>query len=234
MVRLIEQLDPDLVRANLARIEAELSAAASRAPAGRQQARVLAAIKYLPDDQLPVLAGAGVRLVGENRAQQLQARQDAFPDLFEWHFIGQLQSRKVAAIAPRVTLIHSVASRSALAALEKVGADANPGLRLLIEVNVSGEPGKAGIAPGELASYIDAATVPVVGLMTMPPLSEDGGESSRPYFAALRELADRHSLEHLSMGTSQDWLVGAQEGATFVRLGTKLFGAGDRSGGANG
>jgi len=226
LAQLIERLDGDVVRANLARIEASAREAHMRSPGGRPEPRVLAAIKYLPDEQLPVLAQAGVKLVGENRAQQLTAREAAYGPLFEWHFIGQLQSRKVAAIAPRTAMIHSLASRSALTALEKVRESANPQLQLLIEVNVSGEPGKAGIEPGELASYLQAAPMPVVGLMTMPPLSADPA-ASRPYFAALRELADRHSLEHLSIGTSQDWRIAAEEGATIVRIGTSLFVPGD-------
>jgi uncharacterized pyridoxal phosphate-containing UPF0001 family protein len=222
VAQLIEHLDVGVVRANLAEIDDGLRDAHGRSPGGRPAPRVLAAIKYLPDDQLAVLAQAGVTLVGENRAQQLNEREDAYGPLFEWHFIGQLQSRKVAAIAPRVVMIHSLASRSALAALERARDTAHPQLRLLVEVNISGEQGKAGIDPRELGSYLDDAPLPVVGLMTMPPFSTDA-QSSRPYFAALRELADRHSLEHLSMGTSQDWRVAAEEGATFVRIGTSLF-----------
>jgi hypothetical protein len=233
VARVIERVEAATVRESRVSIDAALAAAHARAPGGRSAPRILAAIKYLPDDQLPVLAEAGIGLVGENRAQQLAVRSERFGSLFEWHFIGQLQSRKVAAIAPRVTLIHSLASRSALAALEKARGSADPRLKLLVEVNVSGEPGKAGVAPDEVGEYVAAAPFPVVGLMTMPPLTGDA-EASRPYFASLRELADIHSLAELSMGTSQDWAVAAEEGATIVRIGTSLLEPRPREGPASG
>jgi uncharacterized pyridoxal phosphate-containing UPF0001 family protein len=182
----------------------------------------VAATKYLPAEELPALAEAGIGVVGENRAQDLQAKVDAHGSLFEWDFIGQLQSRRVRAIVPHVRLIHSVASESALHQLERHRALARPGLRILIEVNISGEPGKAGIAPAQLDAFIARAPLPVAGLMTMPPLSGDPA-ASRPYFSALRELARARGLEQLSMGTSQDYVVAAEEGATIVRIGTKLY-----------
>ncbi len=151
---------------------------------------VLAATKYVAAADLPVLAEAGIRLVGENRAQDLQEKFAAHGDLFEWDFIGQLQSRRVRLIVPHVRLIHSVASESALAELRRHAERARPGLRILLEVNVSGEEGKAGIAPEQLGRYLEMAPLPVAGLMTMPPLSADP-EESRRWFAALRELADR-------------------------------------------
>ena len=165
-----------------------------------------------------MLAEAGVWLVGENRAQDLEAKAERYPD-FRWHFIGQLQSRKVKQIVPRVELIHSVASESALRQLER---HAEPDSEILLEVNVAGEEGKAGIAPEELPRYLELSPVKVVGLMTMPPFASNP-EASRPYFARLKELADEHGLHQLSMGTSQDYAVAAAEGATIVRIGTTLY-----------
>jgi pyridoxal phosphate enzyme (YggS family) len=196
------------VRENLARIREEL-------PEGVQ---ILAAVKYVPLEQLGQLAEAGIELVGENRAQDLEAKATAHPE-FRWHFIGQLQSRKVKLILPHVELIHSVASDSALRQLSKHGT---PDTKILVEVNVAGEEDKAGIAPDELGDFIARAPVTVTGLMTMPPFTEDP-EASRPHFAALKRLADEHGLAELSMGTSQDYRVAAEEGATIVRLGTILY-----------
>jgi pyridoxal phosphate enzyme (YggS family) len=220
VVELIRNLDSARIAANLQRILGELAAAA--AGSGRRPAEVLAATKYVALEDLPTLAEAGVRLVGENRAQDLQAKVAAHGELFEWDFIGQLQSRRVRAIVPHVRLIHSVASDSVLRELERHAALLRPGLRVLIEVNIAGEEGKAGIAPGDLDAFIARCPVPVGGLMTMPPLAAEA-EHSRPWFARLRELADERGLEHLSMGTSQDYLVAAQEGATIVRIGTNLY-----------
>ena len=141
--------------------------------------------------------------------------------MFRWHFIGQLQSRKVKDVLPHVELIHSVASDSAL---RQLGKHAAPETEVLVEVNVAGEEDKAGIAPAELGDFIARCPVRVSGLMTMPPFAEDP-EASRPYFAALRELAAEHGLRHLSMGTSQDYRVAAEEGATIVRVGSVLYGA---------
>jgi PLP dependent protein len=178
---------------------------------------VLAATKYLDADDLPALAEAGIELVGENRAQDLLAKQEAHGDLFTWDFIGQLQSRKVKDIAPHVRLIHSLASDSALRKLEE-----HPAKEVLIQVNVAGEEGKAGIAPDELGDFIARCPVPVTGLMTMPPFVERP-EDNRRHFARLAELAAEHGLGRLSMGTSQDYEVAAEEGATIVRLGSVLY-----------
>jgi uncharacterized pyridoxal phosphate-containing UPF0001 family protein len=166
-----------------------------------------------------------VRLVGENRAQDLEEKVRLHGGLFEWDFIGQLQSRRVRLIVPHVRLIHSVASESALRELERHRELARPGLRILIEVNVAGEAGKAGVDPDQLDAFIARSPLPVAGLMTMPPLSADP-EASRRWFAALRALARERDLEHLSMGTSQDYVVAAEEGATIVRIGTSLYDAG--------
>ncbi len=182
MVELITGLRTRRIRENLERIRREIAAAAAD-PAARRSGRgaveVLAATKYVAAADLPVLAEAGVRLVGENRAQDLREKFAAHGPLFDWDFIGALQSRRVRLILPHVRLIHSVASESALAELRRHVASARPGLRILIEVNVAGEAGKAGIEPGEIGRYLAAPPVPVAGLMTMPPLSSDP-EDSRP------------------------------------------------------
>jgi pyridoxal phosphate enzyme (YggS family) len=222
MVELIRGLDAERVRANLGRIRADVDAALARSGRPAGSVRILAATKYVPVEELPALAQAGVELVGENRAQDLQAKVAAHGPLFEWHFIGQLQSRRVRAIVPHVRLIHSVASESALRELERNRELARPDLEILLEVNVAGEEGKAGIDPAALDGYIARAPLPVAGLMTMPPLAPDA-ERSRPWFAALRELAAARGLEQLSMGTSQDYPVAVEEGATIVRIGTSLY-----------
>src|SRR4051794_10009036 len=160
------------VRDNLERVR-ERIAAADRDPA---DVKICAAIKYVPADELPVLAEAGIEVVGENRAQELLAKQEAHRDRFEWHFIGALQSRKVKDVAPNVALIHSLASNSAREQLE-----AHPAAAVLVQVNIAGEESKAGIVPDELGEFISRCPVPVRGLMTMPPLAEDP-EDSRRYF----------------------------------------------------
>jgi pyridoxal phosphate enzyme (YggS family) len=225
MAELTRRIDPVTVRSNLARITAEVDSARRRRAGelhSAQSVEVLAAGKYVACADLPALAEAGIRVIGENRAQDLEAKVAAHGDLFQWDFIGQLQSRRVRAIVPYVRLIHSLASESALAEIERHRDLARPGLRVLVQVNVAGEAGKAGIAPEQLGDYLARSAVPVVGLMTMPPVSESP-EASRPWFAALRELADVHGLEQLSMGTSQDYAVAVEEGATIVRIGTKLY-----------
>ena len=201
-------MDPDRIRANLARVRERIG----------DEVEICAAIKYVALGDLPALAEGGITVVGENRAQDMLAKQEAHGALFEgWDFIGALQSRKVRDVAPLARLIHSVASESALNQLAK-----HPAREVLIEVNVAGEEGKAGIAPAELADYIERCPVPVTGLMTMPPFAEEP-EASRPHFARLAELAAEHGLERLSMGTTQDYEVAVQEGATIVRLGTVLY-----------
>ena len=215
MVDLIHGLSAENVHANLERVR-ERIAAAGRDPA---EVEILAAVKYLPVEELEALADGGVTLVGENRAQELVVKAEAMPGRFTWDFIGRLQSRKVRDLIGRVRYIHSVASDSALAQLDRHGT---PETKVMIEVNVAGEEGKGGIAPGDLGAFLARCPVEVVGLMTMPPLARTA-EESRPYFAALRELAGEHGLRHLSMGTSQDYPVAVQEGATIVRLGTMLY-----------
>lgn len=218
----IAGLAPERIAANLAQVRAEIAQAATRAgrdPAGVQ---VLAATKYVAPGDMLALAQAGIELVGENRAQDLLAKVKAHGSLFTWDFIGRLQSRKVGQIVPHVRLLHSVASNSVLRELERHLAAARPGLGVLVQVNVAGEAGKEGVAPEDLQDFIARCPAPVAGLMTMPPLAANP-EDSRRWFAALRELARGHGLEHLSMGTTQDFAVAVEEGATIVRIGTRLY-----------
>jgi PLP dependent protein len=215
VVELIRGLEVDAVRANLDRVRSEI-AATGRDPA---EVEILAAVKYVPLDELGVLAEAGLTLVGENRAQELVEKAEAYPGRFTWDFIGHLQSRKVRQVLPLVRYVETVASDSALEQLRRHGT---PSTEVLVEVNVAGEAGKSGIAPDELPGFLERSPVKVVGLMTMPPFAREP-EESRPHFAALRELAAEHGLSQLSMGTSQDYLVAVQEGATIVRLGTSLY-----------
>jgi pyridoxal phosphate enzyme (YggS family) len=208
VAQLIRGLDARRVADNLARVREEVG----------QGVQVLAAVKYVALEELGVLAQAGVRVVGENRAQELEAKAAAHPEL-TWDFIGHLQSRKVKQVLPLVRWIHSVASDSALTQLGRHGTAQT---EVLVEVNVAREEGKSGVMPDELDAFLERCPVRVVGLMTMPPFTERA-EDSRRWFAALAELASAHGLPELSMGTSQDYVVAAQEGATIVRLGTSLY-----------
>ncbi len=189
-----------------------------RAVAG-EGVELLVATKYVPAEEMGALAEAGVRLVGENRQQDLAAKHERWGDAFAWDFIGNLQSRKVKQVLPLCRLIHSVATDSVLAQLERHGGTET---EVLVEVNIAAEEGKGGVAPEDLPDFVARCPVKVAGLMTMPPFSEDP-EDSRPYFARLAELAAANGLERLSMGTSQDWRVAVEEGATIVRLGSALF-----------
>jgi hypothetical protein len=173
---------------------------------------VVAATKYVSIDHMAILAEAGIEVVGENRVQDLLAKHARFAGVFRWHFIGQLQSRKAKTVNELCELCHSLASESAAKRLT---------IPALVEVNLSGEPTKSGIAPEELERFLGLYP-DVRGLMTMPPES-DHAESSRPYFRRLRELAEQHALGELSMGTSQDWRVAVEEGATLVRVGSSLY-----------
>ena len=222
MAQLISDLRVERVRANLGEVREDLAAAAARAGRAPEEVELLAASKYIAAADLPLLAEAGVDLVGENRAQDLEAKVAAHGELFTWDFIGALQSRRVRTIVPHVRLIHSLASDSALGELERHLELARPGLRVLIQVNIAGEPGKAGVAPEQLDGMIERSPVPVVGLMTMPPLSPNP-EDNRRWFAALRELAAAKGLARLSMGTTQDYVIAVEEGATLVRIGTRLY-----------
>jgi uncharacterized pyridoxal phosphate-containing UPF0001 family protein len=209
MVEPVTDLDAERISANLARI---------REQAG-PDVEILVATKYIRSEDMGALADAGVELVGENRLQDLEAKRERWGERFTWDFIGNLQSRKVKRILPLVRLIHSVGSDSAL---EQLGRHGGPETEVLVEVNLSGEGEKGGIAPKSLDEFIERCPVRVSGLMTMPPFTEDA-EASRPYFARLAELASDRGLERLSMGTSQDWPVAVQEGATIIRLGSILW-----------
>jgi uncharacterized pyridoxal phosphate-containing UPF0001 family protein len=171
---------------------------------------VVAATKYVTVEELAVLAEAGVEVVGENRAQDLEAKHAVYGDAFRWHFIGRLQSNKVKVVNRICELVHSLDSHSAAERLE---------VPALVQVNLAGEGSKGGVAPDELAGYLGAG---VRGLSTMPPAAIDS-EQSRAWFRRLRELAEQHGLRELSMGTTQDYRVAAEEGATYVRVGAVLF-----------
>ncbi|MBI5103690.1 MAG: YggS family pyridoxal phosphate-dependent enzyme [Solirubrobacterales bacterium] len=222
MAELIRGLDPAKVRRNLLAVQDEIAAACDRAGRSAEDVDVLAAVKYVALEELAVLWEAGVTLVGENRAQELAKKQAELPR-FTWDFIGHLQSRKVKQVLPLVRWIHSVASDSVV---RELGRHAPPGTQVLVEVNIAGEEGKSGIAPEALGEFVarcrEEGGVEVVGLMTMPPLAERP-EDSRRWFAALAELAATHGLRELSMGTTQDFAVAVEEGATVVRIGTRLY-----------
>jgi pyridoxal phosphate enzyme (YggS family) len=195
-------LSADQVAARLARIRDEVG----------PEVVIVAATKYLPAEDLPALAEAGIEVVGENRAQDLEAKHAAHGDAFRWHFIGHLQSRKAKVVNRLCELVHSLDSESAARKLE---------IPALVQVNLAGEDTKSGIAPSDLPSFLDLYP-DVRGLSTMPPFADDP-EESRPYFRKLRELAEEHGLAELSMGTSQDYAVAAQEGATMIRIGSVLY-----------
>jgi pyridoxal phosphate enzyme (YggS family) len=196
-------VSPDGVRANLERIRAEVG----------PDIKIVAATKYVALENMGVLAEAGVEIVGENRAQDLERKHAAYGGVFRWHFIGHLQSNKAKVVNGTCELVHSLASASAAKRLT---------VAALVEVNLSGEPSKSGIAPEEVPALL-AAYPAVCGLMTMPPAAADP-EDSRRYFRRLRELAGEHGLPELSMGTSQDYRVAVEEGATLIRVGSVLFG----------
>jgi PLP dependent protein len=200
-------ISAETVRANYERIRAEVGA----------DVEVVVATKYVSASEMEALAEAGVEVVGENRLQDLVEKHERFGDRFRWHFIGHLQSRKARDVSSLCELVHSLDS---LSAAKRLTAAA------LVEVNLSGEETKSGVPPAELAAFLGQSRelgVDIRGLMTMPPLAEDP-ESSRPYFRELHELAQAHALSELSMGTSQDYRVAAEEGATLVRVGSVLFG----------
>jgi PLP dependent protein len=224
VAQLIEGLTVEGVRANVERVRSEIADAAARAGRTADDIQLLAAVKYVAIDELPVLAQAGIALVGENRAQELE-RKAVAPggEQLTWDFIGHLQSRKVKTILPLVRMIHSVGSDSVV---EQLGRHATAGTKVLVEVNIAGEEGKSGVAPAALDDFLDRTQevggVEVAGLMTMPPLAANP-EDSRRWFAALAELAAERGLLELSMGTTQDFAVAVEEGATIVRVGTNLY-----------
>jgi pyridoxal phosphate enzyme (YggS family) len=223
--------DVDTVRERFAHVRArvaEAAAAAGRDPAG---VRVLVATKYVAAEHLGVLRDAGVRLVGENRAQDLVAKHDMYGDAFEWHFIGHLQSRKTRLVLPIVSLVHSVSSLSVIQEIEARAANTTD---VLLEVNIGAEDTKSGVPLDQVDAFLEAAAAypkaRFTGLMCMPPLFDDA-EKARPYFVRARELSERlstswsgtYTFDQLSMGTSADYEVAVREGATIVRVGSVLF-----------
>jgi len=193
---------PDAIRERYERIAEEVG----------PHVTVVAATKYVSLADMEALAQAGIPVVGENRAQDMQAKHARYGDAFRWHFIGHLQSRKTKIVNDICELCHSLDSESAARKLT---------VPALVEVNLSGEPTKSGILPDDLPRFLELYS-DVRGLMTMPPATAEP-ESSRPYFQRLRELAEAHGLAELSMGTSQDYAVAAAEGATLVRVGSVLW-----------
>jgi PLP dependent protein len=190
------------VRERLARVRDEVG----------PEVTIVAATKYVPVADMAVLAEAGIEIVGENRAQDLEEKHAAHGDSFRWHFIGHLQSRKAKAVSSICELVHSLDSESAARRLEAPA---------LLQVNLAGEASKSGVSPDEISAFLELYP-PIRGLSTMPPATGDP-ERSRPYFGKLRELAGEHGLQELSMGTSQDYKVAAEEGATFIRIGSVLY-----------
>jgi PLP dependent protein len=195
-------ISAEQVRANYERIRADLG----------PQVTIVAATKYVSVDELAALAEAGVEVVGENRAQDLDAKHARYGEAFRWHFIGHLQSRKAKTVNELCELCHSLSSESAAKRLE---------IPALVEVNLAGEETKSGVPEADLERFLGLYD-DVRGLMTMPPATDDP-ETSRPYFRRLRQLAEQYGLRGLSMGTSQDYRVAADEGATMVRLGSVLY-----------
>ena len=195
-------MSPDEIRERYEHIKAEVGPSVT----------VVAATKYVSLEGMQALAEAGVEVAGENRAQDLATKHARYGDLFRWHFIGHLQSRKASTVNDLCELCHSLASESAAKRLT---------IPALVEVNLSEESTKSGIAPEELPRFLELYD-DIRGLMTMPPASEDP-EASRPYFRRLRQLAEAHGLNELSMGTSQDYRVAVEEGATYIRIGSVLY-----------
>lgn len=219
MAELIANPDPEGIRAAMAGVLEEVGQACLRSGRDPAGVEVVTASKYVAPADMGALAEAGITLVGENRAQDMAAKAQQWPGSFEFDFIGHLQSRKVKDVVPLARLIHSVASDSVLGQLERHGT---PETRVLVQVNVAGEDAKDGISPLELPGFIARCPVPVVGLSTMPPFAGNP-EESRPWFARLAELAAENGLEELSMGTTQDFPVAVEEGATLVRVGSRIL-----------
>jgi len=196
-------MSPEEVRARYLAVKEEVG----------PEVTIVAATKYVSVEDMSSLAEAGVEVVGENRVQDLLAKHARYGDAFRWHFIGHLQSRKARDVSRVCELVHSLDSESAAQRLE---------IPALVQVNLSGEDTKSGVEPGELEAFLARCPVEVRGLSTMPPLAREP-EASRPYFGRLRELANALGLRELSMGTTQDYRVAAEEGATLVRVGSALW-----------
>ena len=191
---------PEQIRERLARVQADVG----------PHVTVVAATKYVALSEMAALIDAGVTVVGENRVQDLEAKHAEYGDAFRWHFIGRLQSNKVKGVNRICELVHSLDTDSAARRLE---------VPALVQVNLAGEESKAGVDPSEISAYLG---YDVRGLSTMPPAASTP-EESRAWFGRLRRLAAEHGLGELSMGTTQDYAVAAEEGATYVRVGSILF-----------
>jgi pyridoxal phosphate enzyme (YggS family) len=221
----------EFVKARFAEVTARVAEAATRASRAPGDVEILVATKYVDLDTMEVLRQASVPLVGENRAQDLIAKRERYGDAFVWDFIGHLQSRKTKLVLPHVRLIHSV---STLSVVQEIEARSAKSVRVLLEVNIDEEETKSGVSPGGVEAFLEAASpcakVEFCGLMCMPPLGGDP-EAARPFFARTRELAarlsenwrGRYTFARLSMGTSADYHVAVEEGATIVRVGSVLF-----------
>jgi pyridoxal phosphate enzyme (YggS family) len=196
-------VDPERIRASFERVQSEVGG----------EVTIVAATKYVSVEDMAALVEAGIEVVGENRLQDLEAKHARYGDAFRWHFIGHLQSRKARDVSELCELVHSLDSESAAQRLS---------IPALVQVNLAGEETKSGVAPEDIEAFVAASPVEIRGLATMPPLADDP-EASRPYFRRLRELAVSLGLKELSMGTSQDYKVAAEEGATFVRVGSVLW-----------
>ncbi len=226
----MSEISLEKVRKNIDRVHSDIEQACAKSDRSPNEIELLAATKYVETDQMGLLSDAGVRLVGENRAQDLLKRKERWGERFTWDFIGNLQSRKVKLILPEVRLVHSVCTNSVVSQIERWADDA---VRVLLAVNVAGEESKPGILIEDVDRFIESVSqcqrLHIEGLMTMPPLAESP-ESSRRYFSELRDLAHRldrswspeHEFKVLSMGTSQDYRVAIEEGATIIRLGSTL------------
>jgi pyridoxal phosphate enzyme (YggS family) len=195
-------LSADQVRERLAHVRDEVGL----------EVTIVAATKYVPVAEMAVLAEAGIEVVGENRAQDLEEKHAAHGDMFRWHFIGHLQSRKAKTVSSICELVHSLDSESAARRLE---------VPALLQVNLAGEASKSGVSPDEIPAFLELYPQ-ILGFSTMPPATDDP-EQSRPYFQKLRELAEERGLRDLSMGTSQDYKVAVEEGATMIRIGSVLY-----------
>lgn len=227
-------IDADRLRIALREARDAVDAAAVRAGRRAGEVEIVLAGKYVPAEDAPALVAAGAPVIGENRLQDLEAKRAVVGDALVFDFIGHLQRRKVRAVLDATRLIHSVDSERLA---QEIDARASAPVRVLVEVNLTGEATKYGILPARIEASLESISrfprIEVGGLMALPPPDPDP-EHSRPYFAELRRLRERlaqrwvgrHDLRDLSMGTSQDFVVAAEEGATIVRIGRSII---DRS-----
>ncbi len=216
-----------MLKQKLDQVESRIAQAAARAGRQRSDIQLVAVTKKFPAAVIREAYQLGLRDFGENYVQEFEAKGVELADCegARYHFIGHLQSNKAKIAAQIFDVIHTIDSAKLARRLDAEAGGA--GLDVLIEVKLSTEPAKAGAAPGDVPALVEAIRgcphLRLLGLMTMPPWSDDA-ETSRPYFARLRELAAANGLRQLSMGMSHDLEVAIEEGATIVRVGTALFG----------